>query len=80
MKLFRKKKPEVIDIYDALPTEHKASIEIVAHKNAQEDEIKKVKIANKHLQEVFEKNHFTLKIYLAAGGKTRLVKHQKGSK
>lgn len=79
MRLFPKKKTNP-ELYDALPPEHKASIEIVAHKNAQEDEIKKVQIANKHLQEVFEKNHFTLKIYLAAGGNTRLVKQQKGKK
>lgn len=76
MKLFRRKQSEPTDLYDALPTEHKASIEIVAHKNAQEDEIRKVKIANEHLKDVFEKNHFTLKIYLAAGGKTRLVKKE----
>lgn len=79
MKLFRKKQDNT-SIYEALPAEHKASIEIVAHKNAQHDEVEKVKIANKHLQEVFEENHFTLKIYLAAGGKTRLVKNQKDSK
>lgn len=79
MRLFRKNKMNP-ELYEALPPEHKASIEIVAHKNAQEDEINKVKIANKHLQEVFEKNHFTLKIYLAAGGKTRLVKNQGGPK
>lgn len=80
MKLFRKRTPEATELYDALPAEHKASIEIVAHKNAQEDEVKKVKIANEHLKKVFAENHFTLKIYLAAGGKTRLVKYQKGSK
>lgn len=80
MRLFRREKPDRAELYDALPAEHKASIEIVAHKNAQESEIEKVKIANKHLKEVFEENHFTLKIYLAAGGKTRLVRHQKGSK
>lgn len=69
--LWRKKPADSHDIYDTLPPEHKASIEIVASKDAKHEAIEQVKKANEHLQEVFAENHFTIKIYLAAGGKTK---------
>lgn len=66
---WRKKAVECHDLYSTLPPEHKASIEIVASKDAKQEAIEQVKKANEHLKEVFDKNHFTIKIYLAAGGK-----------
>ncbi len=43
-------------------------VEIVAHKNATKREAKKVNDANKRLNELFEDNHFTVKLVLAAKG------------
>lgn len=76
MSWFRKnKKAEDQEVYptleDALPTEHKASIEIVAHKNAHEEAKKEVEEANAVLQKIFKDNHFSLTIYLAAGGQIK---------
>lgn len=44
-------------------------VEIIAHKKATKAQVAKVKQANKTLNQLFEDNHFTLTIYLAAGGK-----------
>lgn len=43
-----------------------AKVEIVAHKKATKREVTKVKRANEALNNLFEDNHFTLKIYLAS--------------
>lgn len=58
---------------DRLESEHndaaKASaIEIVAHREATKSQIEDVKKANDALNGIFAKNHFTLTIYVAAGG------------
>lgn len=47
----------------------KTAIEIVTHKNATQEVIAEANEANKHLRNLLEENHFTLKIYLATGGK-----------
>jgi hypothetical protein len=47
----------------------KTPVEIVAHKNATKEQVEEVKRANENLQKVFERNHFTVKLYVAAGGK-----------
>lgn len=43
-------------------------VEIVAHKNATKRQIKRVNDANKRLNELFEDNHFTVKLVLASKG------------
>lgn len=73
MKWF-KKKPEEKELKSVLPPEHQASIEIVAHKNASHNVKSQADEANAHLKELLEDNHFTLKIYLAAGGKPKARK------
>lgn len=73
MKWF-KKKPEVKELKTILPPEHQASIEIVAHKNAGKEIKHQAAEANQHLKELLEDNHFTLKIYLAAGGRPKARK------
>lgn len=50
-------------------------VEIELHKSASEDAAKKADQTNEHLKDLLVENGFTLKIYLAAGGK-----HQKGKK
>ena len=75
--LWRKKTEPSNDLYDTLPPEHKASIEIVASKDAKHEAIEQVKRANEHLREVFDKNHFTIKIYLAAGGETKKPRNKR---
>lgn len=44
-------------------------VEIELHKNASEQAAKKADEANKHLNDLLVENGFTLKIFLAAGGK-----------
>lgn len=48
-----------------------AAIEIITHKNATKDLVNEAKEANDKLQELLVKNGFTVKIYIAAGGKTK---------
>lgn len=43
-------------------------VEIVAHKNATKRQVKRVNEANKRLNELFEDNHFTVKLVLASKG------------
>lgn len=74
MRLFTKKTkeqklPEPDLTY--LPAEHKASIEIVAHKNAHAKAKEKVDEANEMLRQLFQDNHFSLTIYLATGGQVK---------
>lgn len=54
-----------------------ATIEIVAHKEAKAKVIKQAKQANKQLNDLLVENGFTLKIYLAAGGKAPQQKQTK---
>lgn len=60
----RKKKVETPTTVQAAPP----PIEVVAHKNASAKQVKMVEEANKKLNEVFERNHFTVKLYVATGG------------
>lgn len=53
----------------AFVEQHKSAVEIVAHKNATKEAKKLVDEANSKLQEVFKQNHFTVKLYIAAGGR-----------
>lgn len=49
-------------------TNEVSQVEIVAHKNATKRQVKKVNEANKTLNTLFEDNHFTVKLVLAAKG------------
>lgn len=42
------------------------NVEVVAHKNATKRQVKSVKKANATLNNLFEDNHFTIKLYLAS--------------
>lgn len=42
------------------------NVEVVAHKNATKRQVKNVKKANATLNNLFEDNHFTIKLYLAS--------------
>lgn len=46
--------------------ENDHTIEVVAHKNATKRQVKSVKKANTVLNNLFEDNHFTIKLYLAS--------------
>lgn len=75
MKNWFKKKPEVNEpVLNYLPEEHKASIEIVAHRDAHAEAKAEVDKANALLQKLFKDNHFSLTIYLATGGKIKQTK------
>lgn len=45
--------------------QHDHTVEVVAHKNATKRQVKNVKKANDILNNLFEDNHFTIKLYLA---------------
>lgn len=51
-----------------IPTDKVSQVEIVAHKNATKRQVKKVNQANKTLNDLFEDNHFTVKLVLASKG------------
>lgn len=51
--------------------EEKSSIEIVAHKDASKEVVKKAKEANENLKDLLEENHFTMNVVLALSGKKR---------
>lgn len=44
-------------------------VEVELHKNASEEAAQKAKQTNQHLNDLLVENGFTLKIFLAAGGK-----------
>jgi hypothetical protein len=48
-----------------------AIVEIEAHKNAERAAVQQAKEASRQLNTLLVENGFTLKIYLAAGGKKR---------
>lgn len=50
------------------------TVEIIAHKEATKKQVEAVKDANQKLKEVFERNHFTVKLYVAVGGQTPKAK------
>lgn len=53
-------------------------VEVELHKNASAEAAVKAKEANKHLNELLVQNGFTLKIYLATGGKIPPKNRRKG--
>lgn len=46
-------------------------VEVELHKGASEDAARKADEVNQHVKDLLIDNGFTLKIYLAAGGKTK---------
>lgn len=56
--------------------ESNSRIEIIAHKKATKSQINEVKKANETLNNVLDSNGFTLKIFLAAGGKLKNPKQR----
>lgn len=61
----RKKAPEPIVVQPPV----QSRVEVELHKNASEEAAKKAQDTNQHLNDLLVENGFTLKIYLAAGGK-----------
>lgn len=61
----RTKKPQPIVL--APPVTSRVEVEL--HKNATEEAAQKAKDTNQHLNDLLVENGFTLKIFLAAGGK-----------
>lgn len=53
--------------------QHNSALEIVSHKNATIEAKKDIEDANAKLKEIFDKNHFTIKIYLANNKKQTKV-------
>lgn len=53
------------------------SVQVVVHKNARKEVIESAKEVNKQLTKLFNDNHFTITILLAAGGKPPNRKVQK---
>lgn len=72
MKLFKRKRKE--DLIVQPPPQSRVEVEL--HKSATADAAEKAKEANKHLNDLLVENGFTLKIYLAAGG--RLEQKKRG--
>ncbi len=66
---FNKKGEDKLDIAAGA-----ANIEVVAHKDARKEVVHKALQVNQDLRQLLEDNHFTIKIFLAAGGKTTKTK------
>jgi hypothetical protein len=75
MSWFKRKKEVEVPLVPTPVTDSndRAMIEIVANKQAKQEVIAQAKEANDHLQKLLEANHFTVTIYIAAGGKQRKV-------
>lgn len=68
MSLFsRKKRNEQVQIAPPLSSR----VEVELDKTASRQAAEKAKLANQHLNEILVNNGFTLKIYLATGGKPK---------
>lgn len=65
MRLFNRKQKEDMKIQPP-PT---SRVEVELHKAATAEAAEKAKEANQHLNDLLVENGFTLKIYLAAGGR-----------
>lgn len=50
---------------------HDRRVEVVVHQNATHEVVQEAKAVNQQLNKLLLDNGFTLKIYLAAGGKTQ---------
>jgi hypothetical protein len=53
--------------------QHDNRVEVVVHKEATKKVVNQAKAANKQLNLLLQQNGFTIKIFLAAGGKTKKV-------
>lgn len=63
-------------IVPELPSEHQASIEIVAHQNASHEVQEEARNANKSINKMLERNNFTVSIVVGALGQpNRKKKH-----
>lgn len=67
MPLFKRKQRE--DIHVEPPVSSRVEVEL--HKTAGKQAVEKAKQANEHLNDLLVENGFTLKIYLATGGKPK---------
>lgn len=70
MRLFKRKQKESLIVQP--PPQSRVEVEL--HKSATADAAEKAKEANKHLNDLLVANGFTLKIYLAAGGRVEQKK------
>ena len=70
MSLFRKRSANTSQQQIGEAQETRAKIEVVAHKEATKKQVAEVKEVNRMLNKQFAENGFTIKIYLAAGGRT----------
>lgn len=50
---------------------HDVRVEVVVNKEATKEVVEEAKAANQHLAKLLQENHFTIKIYRAAGGNVR---------
>lgn len=62
---FKRKKTPVPETESA----HDNRVEVVVHKEAAKEVVEKAKKANQDLNDLLNQNHFTIKIFIAAGGK-----------
>lgn len=67
MGLFKKKRKEDLSVQPPMASR----VEVEIDKNATREAAEKAKTANQHLNDLLVENGFTLKIYLAAGGKSK---------
>lgn len=67
------------DQLNRLERADRAAVEIVTHKDANKKLVKEAKAANDQLQNLLIKNGFTVKIYIAAGGKTKTNRTRKAT-
>jgi undecaprenyl pyrophosphate synthase len=51
---------------------HDQRVEVVVSKEATKKEVELAKEANKQLQNLLLENHFTIKIFLATGGRAKI--------
>lgn len=63
------RKPNAAPIVVTPPATSRVEVEL--HKGASEEAARKADEVNQHVKELLVDNGFTLKIYLAAGGKTK---------
>lgn len=68
MRLFNRKPKQETLVVQPPPT---SRVEVELHKSASEGAAKKADETNQHLKDLLVENGFTLKIYLAAGGKLK---------
>lgn len=54
---------------DESEKQHDNRVEVVVSKEANKEVVKSAKAANDSLNDLLKQNHFTIKIYVAAGGK-----------